>query len=89
MQRATPDGFANPGGVTTDRMIEILDASNAEPDPEARNELLIAGSREMAESVLEIPLMYPIVPFAMRSEVSWTPFTSSILEFRDVSVAAD
>lgn len=88
MQRAGAEGFANPGGVTTERMTEILDASNAEPDLAARTDLLVEGSREMAESVLEIPLMYPVVPYAMRSDVSWTPFVSSILEFRDVTVAA-
>ena len=54
-------------------------------DVRARHELLVGG---VAESVLEIPLMYPVVPYAMRSEVTWTPYVSSFLGLRDARVAA-
>ena len=86
-QRGSSTGFANPGGVTTPKMEELFNASRAEADPEARAEILKEGSREMAESVLELVVMFPQVPYVTADHVvGFTPYLTSKPEFRTVGV---
>jgi peptide/nickel transport system substrate-binding protein len=88
IQRAGPDAFANPGGVTTDTMVELIAQATSISDPEERQAALQAGSKEMAESVLEMVVLFPNVPYVAQSDVVFTPYLSSKPEFRDVAIVA-
>lgn len=83
-QRASADGFANPGGGTTDEMIELIEESVSIVDPDEREDALKRGSREMAESVLELVLMFPQVPYGMQDNVVFEPYLTAKPEFRNV-----
>lgn len=85
IQRASADGFANPGGVTTPEMEELIAESVSTVDDDRRAEALRAGSREMAESVLEMVVMFPRVPYAMGTDVVFEPYLTSKPEFRNVA----
>jgi hypothetical protein len=62
-------------------------ASRAEGDPDARAEILQAGSREMAESVLELVVLFPQVPYVTGDHVvGFEPYLTSKPEFRTVGV---
>ena len=86
IQRAGPDAFANPGGVTTPEMEELIAQASSIADPEERQAALQAGSKEMAESVLEMVVLFPQVPYAMADNVVFEPYLTSKPEFRDVAV---
>ncbi len=88
IQRAGPDAFANPGGGTTDKMVELIAQATSISDPEERQAALQAGSKEMAESVLEMVVLFPNVPYVAQSDVVFTPYLSSKPEFRDVAIVA-
>ncbi|MQA13274.1 MAG: hypothetical protein GEV09_03625 [Pseudonocardiaceae bacterium] len=86
-QRGTSTGFANPGGVTTPEMEQLYTDSVTTLDPAKRREVLRAGSREMAESVLEMVVLFPKVPYVTADHVrGFTPYITSKPEFRDVAV---
>jgi peptide/nickel transport system substrate-binding protein len=86
-QRGTSAGFANPGGVSTPKLEELYLESISTSDPEERAEVLQEASREMAESVLEIVVLFPQVPYVTGSDVvGFTPFLSGKPEFRTVGV---
>jgi peptide/nickel transport system substrate-binding protein len=87
-QRAGPEAFANPGGVTTDAMVSLIAEATSIADPAERAVALQAGSKEMAESVLEMVVLFPKVPYVAQSNVVFTPYLSSKPEFRDVAVIA-
>lgn len=89
IQRAGPEAFANPGGVTTDEMVELIGQATSIADPEERAAALKEGSKEMAESVLEMVILFPNVPYVTQSNVAFTPYLSSKPEFRDVAIMAD
>ncbi len=89
IQRAGPDAFANPGGVTTPEMEELIGQATSIADPEEREAALKEGSREMAESVLEMVILFPQVPYVTQSNVRFTPYLSSKPEFRDVAIIQD
>ena len=86
IQRAGPDAFANPGGVTTDKMVELIGQATSIADPAEREAALKAGSQEMAESVLEMVILFPKVPYVTQSNVVFQPYLSSKPEFRDVAI---
>lgn len=86
IQRTSADGFANPGGHTTDAMTEAIEQSKVTADPDARAEALQAGSREVAESVLEMVLLFPQVPYAMGPNVVFEPYLTAKPEFRNVGI---
>jgi peptide/nickel transport system substrate-binding protein len=88
IQRASSTGFANPGGVTTPRMEELIAEASSLTDADERQVALQAGSREVAESVLEMVLMFPQVPYATLDGVEFTPYLTSKPEFRAVGIAA-
>ena len=89
IQRAGPDAFANPGGVTTPEMEDLIAQATSIADPEEREAALKEGSREMAESVLEMVVLFPQVPYVAQSNVRFTPYLSSKPEFRDVAIVQD
>ncbi|HEU4841679.1 MAG TPA: ABC transporter substrate-binding protein, partial [Ilumatobacteraceae bacterium] len=89
IQRAGPDAFANPGGLTTPEMEELIAQATSIADPEERAAALKEGSREMAESVLEMVVLFPQVPYVAQSNVRFTPYLSSKPEFRDVAIIQD
>ena len=89
IQRAGPDAFANPGGVTTPEMVDLIAQATSIADPEEREAALKEGSREMAESVLEMVMLFPQVPYVTQSNVRFTPYLSSKPEFRDVAIIQD
>lgn len=89
IQRAGPDAFANPGGGTTDKMVELIAQATSIADPDERAAALKEGSKEMAESVLEMVVLFPNVPYVTQSNVVFTPYLSSKPEFRDVAIVAD
>jgi peptide/nickel transport system substrate-binding protein len=89
IQRAGPEAFSNPGGGTTDEMVELIAQATSIADPEEREAALKEGSREMAESVLEMVVMFPNIPYVTQSNVVFTPYLSSKPEFRDVAIVAD
>jgi peptide/nickel transport system substrate-binding protein len=89
IQRAGPDAFANPGGVTTDKMVELIGQATSIIDPTEREAALKAGSREMAESVLEMVVLFPQVSYVTQDNVVFQPYLSSKPEFRDVAVLQD
>ena len=86
IQRAGPDAFANPGGVTTDKMVDLIAQATSIADPEERQAALQAGSQEMAESVLEMVVLFPKVPYVAQANAAFTPYLSSKPEFRDVAI---
>jgi peptide/nickel transport system substrate-binding protein len=86
IQRAGPDAFANPGGVTTDEMVDLIAQATSIADPTERQAALRAGSQEMAESVLEMVVLFPKVPYVAQADVVFTPYLSSKPEFRDVAI---
>ena len=43
----------------------------------------------MAESVLEMVILFPNVPYVTQSNVVFTPYLSSKPEFRDVAIIQD
>jgi peptide/nickel transport system substrate-binding protein len=88
-QRAAPDAFANPGGGTTDTMVELLDRVTTTIDPAEREVALKAGSREMAESVLEMVILFPQVSYVTQGNVVFEPYLTSKPEFREVAVLQD
>lgn len=87
IQRASETGFANPGGVTTEAMTEIIERAVSTTDPDERIAVLREGSREMAESVLEIVLYFPQVAYVMGEGVYFEPYLTAKPEFRNVSKA--
>jgi peptide/nickel transport system substrate-binding protein len=89
IQRAGPEAFSNPGGGTTDRMVELIAEATSIADPVAREAALKEGSKEMAESVLEMVVLFPQIAYVTESNVVFTPYLSSKPEFRDVAVLAD
>jgi peptide/nickel transport system substrate-binding protein len=89
IQRAGPDAFANPGGVTTPEMVDLIAQATSIADPDEREAALKEGSREMAESVLEMVVLFPQVPYVTQSNVRFTPYLSSKPEFRDVAIMQD
>jgi peptide/nickel transport system substrate-binding protein len=89
IQRAGPDAFANPGGVTTPEMVDLIAQATSISDPDERQAALQAGSKEMAESVLEMVVLFPQVPYVMADNVAFQPYLSSKPEFRDVAVMQD
>ena len=89
IQRAGPDAFANPGGVTTPEMVDLIAQATSIADPAEREAALKEGSREMAESVLEMVILFPQVPYVTQSNVRFTPYLSSKPEFRDVAIIQD
>ncbi len=88
IQRASSTGFANPGGITTPLMEELIAEASALTDAGERQVALQAGSREVAESVLEMVLMFPQVPYATLDGVVFTPYLTSKPEFRAVGIAS-
>jgi peptide/nickel transport system substrate-binding protein len=88
IQRAGPDAFANPGGVTTDKMVDLIAQATSIADPEERQAALQAGSQEMAESVLEMVVLFPKVQYVAQDDVVFTPYLSSKPEFRDVAIVS-
>lgn len=88
IQRGSAEGFANPGGVTTDAMTQYIAEASAATDADARQAALQAGSREMAEQVLEMVLMFPQVPYATATDVEFTPYLTSKPEFREIGILA-
>jgi peptide/nickel transport system substrate-binding protein len=89
IQRAAPDAFANPGGGTTDKMVELIADATSIIDPAEREAALKAASQEMAESVLEMVVVFPQVTYAARANAVFEPYLSSKPEFRDVAVLQD
>jgi peptide/nickel transport system substrate-binding protein len=89
IQRAAPDAFANPGGGTTDRMVELLEGAKTTIDPDERASVLKQASREMAESVLEMVVFFPQVSYVAKDNVVFEPYLTSKPEFRDVAVLQD
>lgn len=84
IQRASETGFANPGGVTTERMTELIEQAVSTTDADERTAVLRQGSREMAESVLEIVLYFPQVPYVLGDGVYFEPYQTAKPEFRNV-----
>ena len=84
IQRASETGFANPGGVTTEAMIDIIERAVSTTDPDERIAVLKEGSREMAESVLEIVLYFPQVAYVLADGVVFEPYLTAKPEFRSV-----
>jgi len=85
-QRMSPDGFANPGGHTTDAMVEAIEQSTSLGDPDERQEALRAGSREVAESVLEMVILFPQIPYGTAEGVVFEPYLTAKPEFRNVGI---
>jgi ABC-type transport system substrate-binding protein len=65
----TDTGFLNPGGGTTDRIMEIHQAALAELDPELRAELFREFSQIYVDEALNISLHYMAFPYAHRDGV--------------------
>ncbi|MEQ9164253.1 MAG: hypothetical protein RLN74_16175, partial [Ilumatobacter fluminis] len=87
-QRMSADGFANPGGHTTDAMTEAIEQSTSIGDPDERQAALQAGSREVAESVLEMVVLFPQIPYGMAEGVVFEPYLTAKPEFRNVGILA-
>ncbi len=87
-QRMSADGFANPGGHTTDSMTEAIEQSTSIGDPDERQAALQAGSREVAESVLEMVVLFPQIPYGMAEGVVFEPYLTAKPEFRNVGILA-
>jgi peptide/nickel transport system substrate-binding protein len=85
-QRAGATSFANPGGVTTPKMTELLNQMMSTTDPAARQKVLQEGSAEMAQSALEMVVNFPKVAYVTGKNVVFTPYLSSKPEFRDVAI---
>ena len=86
VQRASSDGYANPGGHTTPLMEELIEESMSTTDEDERQEVLQAASAEMAESLLEFVLMFPEVAYVMHDDVVFEPYLTAKPEFRDVAI---
>jgi hypothetical protein len=69
-------------------MVELIAQATSISDPEERQAALQAGSKEMAESVLEMVVLFPNVPYVAQSDVVFTPYLSSKPEFRDVAIVS-
>ena len=70
-------------------MVDLIAQATSIADPEEREAALKEGSREMAESVLEMVVLFPQVPYVAQSNVRFTPNLSSKPEFRDVAIIQD
>lgn len=88
VQRASATGFANPGGGTTPEMETLIAESLSTVDVDERREVLQEASREMAESALEIVVLFPQVAHAMADNVYLEPYLTAKPEFRTVSVSS-
>lgn len=86
IQRASEEGFGNPGGVTTPAMTDLIAEAMSTTNPDERAAVLQAGSREMAEQVLEMVILFPQVPYAMNDNVVFEPYLTAKPEFRDVAI---
>lgn len=84
--RASSTAFANPGGHTTPTFEELLQQSLSIADPEERQEVLRAASREVAESVLEMVVLFPQTPYVSAANVDFEPYITGKPEFRSVAV---
>lgn len=84
--RGSAEGFSNPGGHTTPEFEELLEETVSIADPGERQEALRAASREMAESVLEMVVLYPRVAYVTQQDVAFEPYVTSKPEFRRVAV---
>lgn len=89
IQRAAPDAFANPGGGTTERMVELLEQVTGIIDPAEREVALKEASKEMAESVLEMVVFFPQVAYVTQDNVVFHPYLTSKPEFRDIAILQD
>lgn len=89
IQRAGAESFANPGGHTTPAMTDLIAQVTSIADPVEREKALQAGSKEMAESVLEMVVAFPRTPYVMAKNVVFQPYLSSKPEFRDIAVIKD
>lgn len=87
-QRMSGDGFANPGGNTTEKMTDLIEQSISTGDPDARQEALRAGSREVAESVLEMVVLFPQIPYGLGEGVVFEPYLTAKPEFRNVGITS-
>lgn len=84
-----PDGSLNPGGGTSDAMVELLDQIRALPVGDERTELLQQASAEQVASMLEIPLVSVQVPWMLNGCVTgFEPYLNIRDEFRGVGVLA-
>ena len=86
LQRYSPQGFYNPGGVSTPAMEQLIEESLATTDPEERLAPLRAGSREAAESALPMMLFFAQTIYVTDGTVEFEPYITGNLEFRDVSI---
>lgn len=87
-QRTSAEAFANPGGHTTPEMTDILERAAVAIDPAEREPILQEGSAEVAESILEMVLFFPEVPYVTNTNVRFTPYLTSKPEFRDVAIVS-
>lgn len=86
-QRMSGDGFANPGGHTTEKMTELIEQAISLGDPDERQEALRAGSREVAESVLEMVVLFPQIPYGLGEGAIFQPYLTAKPEFRNAGIA--
>jgi len=87
-QRGTAAGFGNPGGVTTPEMEALYQKSITTTDKAEREKVLRDGTKEMAQSVLEMVVAIPKVPYVTTKKVvGFQPYLSSKPEFRGVGVS--
>ncbi len=86
-QRMSGEGFANPGGHTTEKMTELIELAISTGDPVEREAALKAGSREVAESILEMVVYFPQVAYGIGEGVSFQPYLTAKPEFRTVGIS--
>ena len=87
-QRYTEDGFANPGGHSTDRLHELHEAADAEVDEQERTALVHELGEEVVDQVLEIPVVFPHDVYLYTDDVvGFEPRLMRRPEFRGVGVA--
>lgn len=83
--RFSEQGFYNPGAFTTERMQQLYVDSLKETDPDARLELLKAGSLEAGEAALAMMINFPSQAYVMKDGVDLDLYVSGLQEIRGVT----
>ncbi|MFV0526608.1 MAG: ABC transporter substrate-binding protein [Acidimicrobiales bacterium] len=83
----TPDGFSNPGGVTTDKFMDLYPATL---EVDGREAALQAASAEITAEAMDVVMYYPQTPYVYgQNVVGVQQWYSGKPEFRGMGVSAE
>lgn len=86
--RYTSDGYANPGGHSTERLEELHAAAETIVDEDERAEVMHELVEEVVDEVLEIPVIFPHDVYLTTDDVvGFRPRLMRRPEFRGVGIA--